>query len=487
MKRLQLAAMTMETMMASRAWSRASIISRLFGTPLAVLPETAAIVLGAVGPKLDVGQLFVAPTGAALSIDEMRSMAAAEVNRLESVGPTDRAAPLHRANRLGFVFNRVMHVPIRGETVSENDGAIGPSSGFTGYDGIRAQVIAADKDPEIGGILLDVDCPGGEVASLFELADFLMSRRGTKPMRAMIRDCGCSAAYTIAACADPGQVTMHALGRAGSNGVITMHADFSEQLAQEGIKVRLFASGTHKAEGNPFEPLPEEVAARISAMVEVSASRLFKHVGKARGMSAEDIRKQQAQVYFGDEAVKAGLVDKIMSWDDSMQEFEQQVNGTARSRTATAPSGVSSSKGKAMSTEATAPAAEQQPIFTQAQLDQAVASASASATADANLAMANSERARFAALAELDGGSKISAEMATAMAEGTSAGDFAIAQAKAAKAKAGGALSNARADAVDSNDLPESGASAVAASVDQQPTNRGAAFVDKRKAAAAAK
>lgn len=469
--------------MASRAWSRASIISRLFGTPLAVLPETAAIVLGAVGPKLDVGQLFVTPTGASLSIDEMRSMAAVEVNRLKSVGPTDRAAPLRRANQLGFVFNRVMHVPIRGETVSENDGSIGPSSGFTGYDGIRAQVIAADKDPEIGGILLDIDCPGGEVASLFELADFLMSRRGTKPMRAMIRDCGCSAAYTIAACADPGQVTMHALGRAGSNGVITMHADFSEQLAQKGIKVRLFASGTHKAEGNPFEPLPEEVAARISAMVEVSASRLFKHVGKARGMSAEDIRKQQAQVYFGDEAVKAGLVDKIMSWDDSMQEFEQQVNGTARSRTATAPSGVSSSKGTAMSTEATAPAAEQQPIFTQAQLDQAVADASASATAEAAAQAVAAERARFAALAELDGSSTISAQLATAMAEGTSAGDFAIAQTKAALAKPGDALNAARTDAASVDALPQGGATAVAAAAAGAPANRGAAYKANKAAA----
>ncbi len=455
--------------MSKRSWSRASIISRLFGTPLAVMPETAAIVLGAVGPRLDVSQLFVSATGDAFGIEDLAARAKVAVEQIEARGPVDRVAPLNRANRLSFVFNRVMHVPLRGETVAENDGAIGPSSGFTGYDGIRAQVIAADNDPEVGGILLDVDCPGGECASLFELADFLMARRGTKPMRAMIRDLGASAAYTIACCAD--DVTLQPLGRAGSNGVITMHADFSGAMEQDGIAVRLFTSGSHKADGNPFEPLPDDVAARIQKAVDVTAARLFAHVGKARGMKPEAVRDQQAQVYMGEDAVAAGLVDKIMSWDDSMGEFEQRVNSSGiPGRAARSAPGARSSKGNDMSQHNPAPA-DDTPVHSQAAMDAAVATANADATTKATTA----ERERVTALAALDSDSQISASLTQAISEGTSAGDYAIGLAQTAKAATATALEAAKAEAVKPGDLPRGGAARGNGA--DAPVNRGEAAV----------
>lgn len=473
--------------MANRSFSRASMISRLFNVPLAVLPETAAIVLGAVGPRLDVAQLFVSPTGEALAINDLAQRATAEVDRLNARGPIDRAAPLNRAARLGFVFNRVMHVPIRGETVAENDGSIGPSSGFTGYDGIRAQVNAADNDPEVGGILMDINCPGGETASLFELADFLMARRGKKPMRAMIRDVGASAAYTIACCADPGQVTMHPLGRAGSNGVITMHADFSGALEKDGVAVRMFASGTHKTAGNPFEPLPDEVAARIQAMVDTTAERLFAHVGKARGMPAAAIKAQQAQVYLGEEAVAAGLVDKIMSWDDSMSEFEQLVNGTARRPAAASPGrggpGASSTKETKMDTIQSALAAIMHADSTEATAQSALSTLHAAALAAGETAGATSERARITALAELDAGSTMSDTLAAAIGDGTTPGDYAIALTKSAKAAGPTALEAAKADAAKADELPAPDAAATGA---KSKANRGQGYAERKKAQAKA-
>ncbi len=472
--------------MADRSFSRASIISRLFNTPLAVMPDTAAIVLGAVGPRLDVSQLFVSASGQTFSIDELSARAREEVTRIEARGPIERSAPLARAKNLGFVFNRVMHVPVRGETVAEN-GSIGPSSGFTGYDGIRAQVKAADDDPEIGGILLDIDSPGGEVASLFELCDFLMSRRGVKPMRSMIRNVGASAAYSIASCADPGQITLQPLGRAGSNGVITLHADISGALAQDGVAVRLFTSGAHKADGNPFEPLPEDVAARIQSIVDMSADRLFAHVGAARGMKPDAVKAQQAQLYFGEEAVEAGLVDKIMSWDDSMTEFEQQVNGTARRPAAASPRrggvGASSTKETKMDTIESALAAIMQPNSTEAQAQTALTALHSAAQAAGENAGAEAERARITALLELGGQADMSEPLAAAIAGGTSPGDFAIELAKAAKAVAAKGLEDAKSDAADPNALPASGAHQPGA---KAPANRGQAYAERKKAKASA-
>lgn len=474
--------------MANRSYSRAGIIAKLFGQPLAVLPETAMHVLGAIGPRLDVTQLFVADRGAQFGIEELQALAGAEVARIEAASPMEVMAGSVPSSRLSFVHNRVAHIPLRGELVDENGGAVQPSSGFTGYDGIRAQVMAADNDPNVAGLVMDINSPGGLIADLFELADFLMARRGNKPMRAVIRNCGASAAYTLAGCAD--DVTLQPLGVAGSNGVITMHADMSKAMEQDGVAVTLITSGAHKADGNPFEPLPPDVRARIQTMVDTSAARLFAHVAAARGLTPEVVAAQEGRIYMGEEAITAGLVDKIMSWQDSIAEFEGIVNGSGgnrRSGSTATPSrnvaGARSAKGPGMSTNNTAPAAEQQPEFTQAQLDAAVASARAEGHAEGLTAGTTAERERFTALAELDGTSTVSAALTGAIETGASAGDFAIGLAKAAKAVGANALAAAETEAVPLTSLPQGGAAAVAAAAAGEPVNRGAAYARKKAAA----
>ncbi len=465
--------------MTNRAYSRAGIIAKLFGQPLAVLPETAMHVLGAIGPRLDVSQLFVAGSAARFGLEELQALAGSELARIEAASPMELLSGSIPARALSFVHNRVAHIPVRGELVDENGGAVQPSSGFTGYDGIRAQVLAADNDPLVGGLLLDINSPGGLIADLFELAGFLMARRGTKPMRAVIRNCGASAAYTIACCAD--HVTLHPLGVAGSNGVITMHADFSKQLENDGVAVTLITSGAHKADGNPFEPLPPEVRARIQTMVDTSAAQLFAHVAAARGLTAADVEGQQGQVYLGEDAVKAGLVDKIMSWQDSTAEFEGLVNGSGKRPGSPAPTGARSAKGTSMST-ANDPAGP--PEFTQADVEAIVADKTTKATSDASAAATAAERARFTALAEADSGSTISPALAAAVAEGTSAGDFALGLLAAQKQAGSAALAAARSEAVPVATLPQGGAAAALAG--DAPVNRGLAHVAKKAAAKAA-
>lgn len=432
--------------MSSRAFSRAAITRRLFNAPLAVMPDTAAIVLGAIGERLDVGQLFVASDGSSMTLPQLSELAADERAKIEARSRIDRVAPTRPAADLMMVYAGVAHIDIRGELVAEN--GIGPVSGFTGYDGICAQVASADADPDVRGLIYDIDCPGGEVASLFECVQQLMARRGTKPTRAIIRGVGCSAAYAIACCAD--EVTVHELGYAGSIGVIMMHVDFSQRLANDGIKVTLIAQGAHKADGNPFEPLPDEVKARYETLIATSYDRFVAHVADARGLDEKAVRAQQSRVFQGEEAVQAGLADKVMSWADSMSEFAEQVNGGGLNGRAARPApGARTMKGSVMTTQTAAPA-DDTPVHTQAQMDAAVATAKADAT--------TAERERISALAGLDSDSTISASLTKAISEGTSAGDYAIGLAQAAKAATATALEAAKTDAIKPDALPSGGA-----------------------------
>lgn len=457
--------------MGMKAFSRAEVMRRLFNAPLAVMPETAAIVLGAVGDRYDVGKLFVASDGRELTLPALESLAKDKRSEIEARGWVDRGAKNQRAENLAFVHAGIMHIGIRGETVAEN--GIGPMSGFTGYDGIAAQVAAGDADTSIKGILLDIDSPGGEVSGLFELTAMLMARRGTKPMRAMIRGYGCSATYAIAACAD--EITVHETGFAGSIGVIMMHADYSGAMKKDGVAVTLVTAGAHKADGNPFEPLPDDVRARFEQLVQGSYDRFVAHVAVARGMDEAAVRATEAQVYRGQEAVDAGLADKVMSWSESMDDFEQQLNGTGASPGFnTGALGARSNQERVMSDGNKAPVAAA-PEIDQAALDAARAEGHAEGMKEGTTAGANTERARVSALAELDANSKISPELVAAIESGQSAGEFAIELAKSAKAKLNKALLGAKAGAVDPSKIPEKGS----ANGEQTPVNRGEAAVQR--------
>lgn len=463
--------------MSFRTFSRAAITQRLFNSPLAVTPDTAAIVLGAVGERFDVSQLFVAAEGRHFSLGDLEQRAAAERDRLAASASLDQRGPLAAASALMFVAEGVAHVQIRGELIAENDGSVGPSSGFTGYDGIRAQVLAADRDPEVRGILLDIDSPGGEVAGLNELTSVLMARRGAKPMRAVIRGIGASAAYAIACCAD--DVTVQPLSFCGSIGVIAMHADFSGMLEQDGVKVTLIVSGAHKADGNPFEPLPPDVRERMEGRVMRAADSFFAHVSTARGLSEADVRGQEAQIFHGEEAVAAGLADKVMSWVDAIDEFVAQVNDPgaggagANGLAASAAGGgkpgartARASQENVMSEQSSAPAADNAPEFTQTTQEAAITAA------------LTAERARVGELFELDADSNASPALTAAIANGTSAGEFAIGLQKASRQQQAGALADVKADAARADDLPQQRSDASANT--NQP-NRGAAAVERMR------
>ena len=309
------------------------LIDRIFNRPLAITREKAEIILGVLGPRFDVARLVVPGMEAeALTIEQLMSKAVDERERLAArAGGRDgderfRPYQLHQS---------VAVVRIRGTLVSENQ-SFTPYSGKTGYDGIRANLKLAMDDPEVRGLLFDIDSPGGEPIDLFELTDEIAAHRGNKPMRAMVRGMGASAAYAIASAAD--EVTVTQLGTLGSVGVIWLHADFSKFLADRGVTVTLLRSGKHKAEVNEVEPLPDGRRAEIQAEMDFMYGMFVDRVADRRGLTSDQVRDTEARLYRGDRAVEIGFADKVASWTASVDEFVELVNaGTIISVPASAP------------------------------------------------------------------------------------------------------------------------------------------------------
>ena len=183
---------------------------------------------------------------------------------------------------------------------------------FTGYNYVEALVDAAVADPDVRGIVLDVASHGGEVSGAFEAVGAIRAAAMSKPVYAVVDGYAHSAGYAIASAAD--KIFMSETASVGSIGVVTMHVDFSQALAEQGVKVTYIYAGKQKVDGNPYEPLTDDVKGRIQARVEKSYEVFVASVAAGRrGMTTEAIRGTEAGTFAGPEALELGLVDAVMS------------------------------------------------------------------------------------------------------------------------------------------------------------------------------
>ena len=285
------------------------LLDEIFNRNLAVTPQYLSVLLGALkkNGKID------------FSLLEMNG------ETLESAQLVDMAAGFSRENVRPYrVQNGVAIIPVHG-SLTHRFGYLQPTSGMTGYDGIRANIEMAQNDASVKGIVYDINSPGGSVDGLFDLTDWAKAFV-TKPTRSIIDPQACSAAQCFASVADT--ATLSRTDVAGSIGAITAHVDISKMLEDGGEKITLITAGSRKAEGNSYEPLPDDVFDRKKAELEEIRAMFVQTLVDNRGCDFNALMATEAAVLNAKQAVELKLADKIMSPADSLEEFIDQINPT---------------------------------------------------------------------------------------------------------------------------------------------------------------
>lgn len=276
----------------------------------------------------------------------------------------------------------VANITLVGEWVNRG-GYIGASSGLISYEGFKVQMLAASADPRTKAILLDLESPGGEAVGAFEAAEVVRQVAARKPVTAVVNGMAASAAYAIASAAN--RIVSIPTGVSGSIGVVLMHLDISEYLKAEGMKPTFIFAGDHKVDGNPYEPLPENVRADLQTEVEGFYAKFVETVAKGRtGLSEKAIVATKARCFMGEEAVAAGLVDAIGTFEEVLADLSAAPGGLLSS---SRPSGAT------MTTTSLVPGASV--TFTQSDLDAARTAGHAAGLAEGTAAGAAAERTRI--------------------------------------------------------------------------------------------
>ncbi|EAS0615583.1 S49 family peptidase [Salmonella enterica] len=207
-------------------------------------------------------------------------------------------------------------IPVHGILVPRRGQITAACQELTSYEKLRDQVQMAVDDPSVMEVVLDINSSGGMVSGCKEVADFIFASREIKPITAIVNFNAFSAAYFIASACS--KVVISNTSGVGSIGVIMEHLDASGWEENNGLKFTSIFRGDNKNMFTPHEPLSDSDKAAVQAMVDASYDTFVSSVAQYRGMDVQAVINTQAALYYGADAIAAGLADEMRSPQDAI-------------------------------------------------------------------------------------------------------------------------------------------------------------------------
>jgi signal peptide peptidase SppA len=192
---------------------------------------------------------------------------------------------------------------------------------------IGQNVKMATRDMDVQVILLKVDSPGGTVEGTEETARIVRQAAEMKPVITYVDGMMASGAYWIGSAAHDIFISGKT-AELGSIGVATYHADKSEFYAKQGIKFTHIYAGKYKRMVVNSSPLSEEGQQYIQDQVDGIYTIMVDDIALNRGTSVEKVLSQMAdgKIFLGDEAIRVGLADGVMPFEDVLALDVSEIN-----------------------------------------------------------------------------------------------------------------------------------------------------------------
>lgn len=199
--------------------------------------------------------------------------------------------------------------------------------GGTSTPGLIADIEAVTNNSAVTAVVFNFHSPGGDVFGINEAADKIAALTAKKPTTAYCYGYCASAAYFLAA--KCGTIVTDAQALLGSLGVVCAWADFTGMYEMFGIAYEEVTS-----ENAPFKRLDiRKDEDRTVFMSELNGIEnvFLKSVAKGRGVPLDTVKSDfgKGAVMAGWQAVKAGLADRVGSFDEVIKELSSKRKQTA--------------------------------------------------------------------------------------------------------------------------------------------------------------
>lgn len=184
----------------------------------------------------------------------------------------------------------------------------------------------AQKDPQIAGVIMQINSPGGSVyASEKIYKEIKKLQEINKPVYAVMEELAASGGYYISAPCDKIYASNETW--TGSIGVIMQSYSLEGLFDEYGIKEQNITTGKMKDAGSPGSDMDDEEKEYFQGLVDSAFGRFVKVVSEGRDMSEKEVRKlADGRVYDGSQALENGLVDNIGDLENAYKDMTEAYN-----------------------------------------------------------------------------------------------------------------------------------------------------------------
>ncbi len=237
----------------------------------------------------------------------------------EKAYPRDEAPRLEEVWSFGSGDIKVVRIPLTGVIMrAEDEGFFTAQPDMV--ENILMQIRAADRDPEMRAIILEVNSPGGGVTPSDEIYNALSRFRTSRPDRhvvVFIRDLGASGAYYAAMAGD--FILAEPTAAIGSIGVIMQTLNLEGLSKKFGITDVTIKSGVNKDMLNPFRPVDTNQVELLQELIDDMQARFAGIVSESRNLDPSSTPELfDGRIFSASLALEKGLIDGIGYWDDAL-------------------------------------------------------------------------------------------------------------------------------------------------------------------------
>ena len=168
----------------------------------------------------------------------------------------------------------------------------------------------ARENPNIRGVLLDVNSPGGAVAPSVEIAYAIKRLKEVKPVIVYASGTLASGSYYASIWAS--EIMVNPGSMVGSIGVVMQGADVSELMSKIGIKSQSVQAGKYKKVGTGDRAWTKFEVDELNKVIYGTYDMFTKDVADARGLKFKNRDEfANAHIFTASQAKDVGLIDSL--------------------------------------------------------------------------------------------------------------------------------------------------------------------------------
>ena len=185
-------------------------------------------------------------------------------------------------------------------------------------------------DPQVRGIILRIDSPGGAVAPAQEIYSEIMKLRADhKMVYASLGTVAASGGYYIACAADyvlanPGTLT-------GSISAVMAFNNIEELTKKVGVKPYIIKSGKFKDVGSPLRTMTPDEQKLLQGVVNDVHEQFVQAIATGRDLPLAEVHKiADGRIMTGQQALKLKLIDEVGGLEKTIDLLAKKLNVVGR-------------------------------------------------------------------------------------------------------------------------------------------------------------